>query len=197
MTVSSPNSGDSNSKRSVIVLLSGGLDSASCVNFFLTAGYQVQGLFIDYGQPARLPEYRAVDAVSQHFGIKTEKIGVSAGAVFSTGELPGRNAFLISTSVFFAGKHRGLIALGLHAGTGYYDCSPTFLERMNADVTDATGGHISIAAPFLNWRKEEVLTYALESEIPIKATYSCEKGSDIPCGTCASCKDRNRFFVSK
>ena len=54
----------------VIVLLSGGIDSMACVEFYLKQGYSVEGLFFDYGQPALKAESVAANRIATHYGIK-------------------------------------------------------------------------------------------------------------------------------
>jgi 7-cyano-7-deazaguanine synthase len=82
------------------------------------------------------------------------------------------------------------IAIGIHAGTAYPDCSPLFVDRMQAVYDLYTSGRVKIVAPFLEWSKGEILAYACSSGVPLGLTYSCEAGSEPPCECCRSCLDR-------
>jgi 7-cyano-7-deazaguanine synthase len=102
----------------------------------------------------------------------------------------GRNAFLIFTAIFLGRMHHGLLAIGVHAGTPYYDCSPAFLTGMKQSAEEHTAGRLTISAPFLTWEKPQIVKYFLQAGLPIAVTYSCESGILPPCGSCASCRDR-------
>jgi 7-cyano-7-deazaguanine synthase len=115
---------------------------------------------------------------------------VRGASGFSTGELIGRNAFLLFSAVFLSRCYSGLIAIGVHGGTSYYDCSPAFICAMGRLINEHTDGALQLIAPFLHWSKKEVFDYFGISGIPIGLTYSCEAGKVPPCGRCASCRDR-------
>ena len=173
--------------------MSGGIDSASCVYFFKQQGYSVNGIFVDYGQAARQQEWLAVERLKKILDIDIQRIQVSALDVFGAGELVGRNVFLISSAMFLAGVQDGLLVIGIHAGTPYYDCSFGFVERMKQITEEHTSGRLTISAPFLDWDKRQIYRYFSETGLPVEATYSCELGAVPPCGVCASCQDRRKL----
>ena len=173
----------------VVALMSGGIDSAAAAHFFIAKGYAVRGIFIDYGQAAREQEWLSVQALAATLSITIKKIEFR-DANFGAGELMGRNAFLVSTAVFLGHVHSGLIAIGVHAGTPYYDCSASFIERMKTIIEEQSNGAVTLTAPFLDWRKPQILTYFKNAGLPLEKTYSCELGTIPPCGSCASCRDR-------
>ena len=108
-----------------VVLLSGGMDSAACAQ---TSGHHVHGVFVDYGQRAAVPEQRAAEQLSSGLGIELSVVQVKTQQSFGTGENAGRNAFLVFCALLNFGHQRmDAIALGIHAGTTYYDCSRAFL----------------------------------------------------------------------
>lgn len=172
------------------VLLSGGIDSAALAHTLKTQGYDVVGLFIDYGQAARVAESTAVEALAEPLGIEVRTIKVSEPTGFGAGELIGRNAFLILTAIFLGCVHHGLIAIGIHAGTPYFDCTPAFVDQMKRLVEEHTDGRLTLVAPFVDWHKPQIVSYFRDAGLPIAPTYSCESGTIPPCGTCASCRDR-------
>jgi 7-cyano-7-deazaguanine synthase len=169
-----------------IVLMSGGMDSAACAHLYKSQGLDVEALFVVHGQAAAVPEGRAVKALAAHLDIPLRQIGVAGVDRSGTGELVGRNAFLISTALFITGSRAGIIGLGIHAGTPYYDCSEAFVGSIKALVSEQTDGRVVVDAPFISWRKSDIYSYFLESQLPITLTYSCEAGGDSPCGLCAS-----------
>lgn len=175
------------------VLLSGGIDSAACAHFLAAQGYRVRGIFVEFGQAAQTPERLAIERISKSLGIQTSVIQARGLGDFGAGELLGRNAFLIFAAMLLGGTHRGLLAIGVHSGTPYFDCSLGFIDRMKSLVEEHTAGRLTVAAPFLSWSKGQVYDYALSAGLPIDVTYSCEAGTTPPCGECASCRDRREL----
>jgi len=173
-----------------LVLTSGGIDSTACIKYYQDLGFSVRGIFIDYGQKARLRERECVTNIADFFKIELDSLTITGPHHFHEGEILGRNGFLIMTAILFNSDFIGLISIGIHSGVPYYDCSKAFLEKMNAIVTEYSDGQIKIDAPFIDWDKKMILAYCRDFEIPIHLTYSCESG-DVPCGKCLSCLDRS------
>ena len=175
---------------SAIVLMSGGLDSTACAHFLKRQGLSTRGLFVDFGQAAVEPEGIAVEKVSSQLGIEVERISFRSARSYASGEIPGRNAFLILSAVVSAPPGTHLVGIGIHAGTPYFDCSPQFLKAIGNMVQDCSNGRCGVVAPFINWPKGDIHAYLGEYNLPIDITYSCESGTLPPCGECLSCKDR-------
>jgi 7-cyano-7-deazaguanine synthase len=176
--------------KSATVLMSGGLDSMVCAHLLATQGQLVEGLFVDFGQSACTQERRAVTRVCNVLNIPLRTVRVRGLASFSTGEITGRNAFLIFAATLARGAAPGLISIGVHAGTRYFDCSKPFLEAMARLLGELSDGRVGLAAPLSAWTKQEVHAYASRALLPIDLTYSCERGGKRVCGRCASCRDR-------
>jgi 7-cyano-7-deazaguanine synthase len=176
--------------RSATVLVSGGIDSTACVRFLQQQGTEVQGVFVDYGQAAAKREAAAIAALGPRLGIRTETLRVTGAKKFGAGELAGRNAMLIFSALFVTRAHPALLAIGIHAGTPYFDCSGAFLNSAARLVSEQADGKVSLIAPFVEWSKKDVFDFFLSQRLPLDLTYSCENGADPPCGTCASCRDR-------
>lgn len=177
----------------VTVLFSGGVDSTACIRFFLERGNEVRGLFVNFGQAAEQAEARAVKELNEHLGIRVSVVEAKPERTFGAGEIVGRNAFLIFTAITIGGCRQGLLAIGVHAGTPYYDCSPAFIERANTLVRECTNDRVNVVAPFVHWSKDDVYSYFFNLRLPLSQTYSCEAGTTPACGRCASCADRMRF----
>lgn len=172
------------------VLLSGGIDSAACAHFLKSQGMAVEGLFVDYGQKAARLEHIAARAIAEHLSISLSAISCVGPSIHGSGEVIGRNAFLIFSSVVLAGRHAGILAIGIHSGTPYYDCSGAFLSGISCLIGEHTDGKLALIAPFSDWSKKQVFEYFRAAGLPIKATYSCEAGTSEPCAVCNSCRDR-------
>ncbi len=176
--------------------MSGGIDSTACAHFLLAQGLKVRGIFFDYGQAAAHSELIAATDVASSLCIPLATYTVSGADRYSGGELLGRNAFLIFTALFLGRCHSGLLALGIHHGTPYYDCSSVFIEAAEQLIAEHTAGRTSLATPFRAWRKQDIVAYAVSAHVPLHLTYSCELGVDPTCGECLSCRDRASLRVS-
>jgi 7-cyano-7-deazaguanine synthase len=171
------------------VLLSGGMDSAAGVAFYLKRGFEVNCIFIDYGQPAAPHEDLASRAIAEHYRVKRLALRLQGARSKNSGVIPARNAFLLMTALMELGAGAGLIAIGIHKGTSYYDCSEAFVRSMQCVFDAYVDGAARVAAPFLLWTKSEIWEFCMENKIPLELTYSCESGGENPCGQCLSCRD--------
>lgn len=173
-----------------IILMSGGIDSAACAYHMKEQGFNVEGVFIDFGQAAAAQEISAVEAMTHHLGMGLRKIAFDQPERRGAGELLGRNALLVFCALFFDKGAGDLLALGLHAGTPYFDSSEVFINTIGRLVAEHTDGRTNVVAPFITWTKRDVFDYAISAGLPLALTYSCEIGTSPPCGTCLSCRDR-------
>jgi 7-cyano-7-deazaguanine synthase len=172
-----------------LVLLSGGIDSALCAHLLDGRGFNVRGLFVDYGQAALDAEQRAATRTAKLLEIELLTRQVTGGGIQPAGEIVGRNALLLSLGVCELGKNGGLVAIGVHAGTSYYDCSIPFIDSMAKLIEEQTDGKTSLIAPLLTWSKAQIFDAFAQAGLSIETTYSCEASSE-PCGECLSCADR-------
>jgi len=178
----------------VAVLLSGGIDSTACVDLYLDIGRPPIGVFIDYGQPAATDERKSVDLITRYYSIPLLCCTWSSPSRKSPGFIQGRNAFLLTSALLEIPQQILLVALGIHSGTSYPDCSVEFLVRMQAVIDSSSKNGLQIAAPFINWTKSEIIDYCCYRKIPLEMTFSCEQGGK-PCGECLSCRDRREIYA--
>ena len=174
----------------VIVLLSGGIDSMACVGFYLEQGYTVEGLFFGYGQPAVKAESIAANKIATYYGIQLHTIQIPQLRSNNSGEIYGRNAIFAMCALGVSGYGMYKIAIGIHAGTNYADCSVSFVDRINRLYDLYANGTVILEAPFVEWTKDQIISYCVDLALPLELTYSCEFGSEKPCGECKSCLDR-------
>ncbi len=176
-------------ETSATVLTSGGIDSAACISLLIDCGYKVSGLFIDYKQPCRIAERRAARAVARHFRIRLGVGAFSGHVTVANGEIPGRNAWLLMSSLMLVGYRTDALCIGVHSGTDYYDCSPSFISLARRIVGEYSDGRVSVLAPLTSWSKRDVIEYLTDKNFPFRLTHSCQT-ADEPCGHCRSCMDR-------
>ena len=182
--------------HNTVVLLSGGIDSSACVNYYLSQKLKPKGLFIDYGQVVAKRELMSAKKISKHYKIKLDTIKILLDHKFQDGEIKGRNAlFLISVLTKYP-DFTGIISLGIHAGVSYYDTREQFIIDMQKIFTNYSDGQIKLDAPFLKWNKPMIYQYCIDNHVPIDLTYSCEKSGRKPCGSCNSCLDRGELNAS-
>lgn len=178
-----------------VILLSGGIDSAACVSFYSRLGHPVEALFVDYGQPTRVREKASATDVASHYSIPLEIVVCHGPKGSFAGEIVGRNAFLIITAMLYKLNWKGIIALGIHAGTPYYDCKERFVVDISRIMDGYSDGRLVLGVPFLSWTKDMIWNYCSELNVPVALTWSCEVGPTKPCGTCRSCKDREAIYA--
>ena len=169
------------------VLLSGGIDSALVASLLRTEGWLTSAIWVDYGQPAVKAEREASRSLAEHFGLEWQEAVVRGFVVPPKGEVQGRNDMLVATA---RACTPGInLAIGVHAGTSYADCSPQWLAAWNRLLDIQHAGAVALLAPLANLDKPATLALARDYEVPLQLTYSCEAGI-TPCGTCLSCVDR-------
>ena len=111
--------------------------------------------------------------------------------------VPNRNLMLLSVAAAYA-EARGIrdvfYGAQAHDMYGYWDCTPEFLERVNAVLALNRGQPVAVRAPFIRMRKSEELRIGLELGVDYARTWSCYRGGEEPCGTCPTCVERADAF---
>jgi 7-cyano-7-deazaguanine synthase len=176
-------------KPSVLVLLSGGIDSAATAAFYAKAGFDVRGLHIDFGQAARREEQASSTRVADYLGIELISLKIRGlTPPDKPGALIGRNAMFLFAALTASGLDTDVIASGVHSSAGWVDCSVPFVSAVQAAFDLYTGGIVRVGAPFIDWSKREIMKQAQDAGIPLDITYSCDRRRG-PCGECRSCRD--------
>lgn len=204
-----------------VVLLSGGMDSATAAYDARERGYEIAALHTSYGQRTADKEYDCAHWLAEDLDatdllhIETDhlraiggssltddgrEIGdATAGDEIPDTYVPFRNANLLSMAVSYA-ESRGAeaIYIGAHSEdfAGYPDCRPAFFEAFQKVVDAGTkpDTEIVIEAPYVEWSKTEIAERGLELGVPYEHTWSCYRAEAPACGTCDSCTYRREAF---
>lgn len=212
------------SKPKAVVLLSGGLDSATTAAIAINAGYEAIALSFRYGQRHQR-ELQAAAQVAQALGITEHytidvnlsqwggsaltdqsvavpQEGVQLDIIPAT-YVPGRNTVFIAIALSLAeAKGAEAIYLGINAVdySGYPDCRPEYLAAYQqlanlSSKVGIEGKAPQLVAPLVRDSKVEIVRRALELGVPIEETWSCYQGQAEPCGLCDSCRIRDRALI--
>ena len=165
------------------------------MHYYVTQGYSARGLFVDYGQLSAGLEREAVERICKSYKIPFDVISLSGMKKWKNGFVLGRNAFLLFTALMNFNEENGLVAIGVHDGTDYWDCKRDFMSKIKGLFDAYSNGQILIDAPFIDWSKREIWEYCIKENVPIKKTYSCELGQKQPCKKCLSCKDLETLYA--
>lgn len=197
-----------------LVLLSGGLDSATALFWARTQGWDVEALTFDYdARPG--PERAATEALVATLGVPLHTVEapwmqeIEAGqhplldnpalAGAPEGYIPARNAILYAIGAYHAELRGARVLVGGHnsadpetfpdAAAGYFATLGALLEKGLA-----SGGSLEIVQPLLGLDKVGVVRLALELEVPLDLSWSCYDAGPERCGRCPSCVERAEAF---
>ena len=111
--------------------------------------------------------------------------------------VPNRNMLFLTLAAAFA-EARGVadVFYGAQAQDhySYWDCTPKFLDRMNAVLGLNCRQPVILHAPFMMMRKSEVLKIGLDLGVNYAETWSCYRGQETACGVCPACVERRAAF---
>ena len=111
--------------------------------------------------------------------------------------VPNRNIMLLAMAAAYAEAH-GIrdVYYGAQAQDeyGYWDCTETFLQRVNAVLVLNRKEPVRIHAPFIAWPKARIVTLGVELGVDYGQTWSCYRGGEVACGTCPTCVERRNAF---
>lgn len=186
-----------------VVLLSGGLDSATALALARADGYECYTLSIDYGQRHRA-ELRAAEHLAAVLGSKEHRcvrleLGSFGGSALTDEAIavpdaaptvgtdipvtyvPARNTVFLAVALGWAeviGASDIFIAVNAVDYSGYPDCRPAFIEAFQQLVQVATragveGKAIRIQAPLMDWSKAEIVRAGTRLGVPYEQTTSC------------------------
>ncbi len=208
-----------------VVLLSGGLDSATTLAIAKAQGYAAHALSFDYGQ-RHLAELDAAIKIATAIGAKAHKIFTidltQIGGSALTDEsiavpekeapgipltyVPARNTIFLSLALAYAEVIKARdIFIGVNAidYSGYPDCRPEYIESFAQTARLATkagveGAHIKIHTPLIERSKAAIIKEGAELGVDYALTISCYQADEKgrACGVCDSCRLRKAGFAA-
>ena len=209
-------------REPAVVLLSGGLDSATLAWMARADGYAVHALSFDYGQRHRA-ELEAAGRVAEaagaieHRTIRIDMDGITGSSLTDAAQsvpdydpeqhaipstyVPARNLTFLSFALGWAevlGARRIYIGVNAVDYSGYPDCRPAFIEKFQelANIATAAEHPFEIHAPLLHMTKAEIIRTGQGLGVDYGLTVSCYRADEAgrACGRCDSCHYRQQGF---
>lgn len=208
-----------------VVLLSGGLDSATCLAIAKQSGFDCHCMSVNYGQrhaaelaaAARVAtnlgaaEHRVVHLDIGQFGgsaltdatITVPTSGVAPGIPVTY--VPARNTIMLSLALGWAeilGAQDIFVGVNAVDYSGYPDCRPAFIQAFETLANLATkagveGHPLSLHAPLINLSKADIIRRGTSLGVDYAQTVSCYQADDTgsACGLCDACRLRREGFI--
>jgi 7-cyano-7-deazaguanine synthase len=208
-----------------VCLVSGGLDSSTCLALAMQEGYECYALSFDYGQRHRV-ELEAAERVARALGARrhvTVKVDLRAlGGSALTDDIdvpkggpadgipvtyvPARNTVFLAVALGWAevlGAEHIFIGVNAIDYSGYPDCRPEFIaafEQMAHLATKAGvegAARIRVHTPLIQMSKADIVRKAYALGLDVALTHSCYDPDTAgrPCGLCDSCILRKKGFA--
>ena len=208
-----------------VVLLSGGLDSATALALAREQGFACHALSVDYGQRhaaelgAAARVARALGAL-EHRVMRVDLAGIGGSALTDTSiavpesatsgipvtYVPARNTIMLSLALAWAevlGARALFIGVNVLDSSGYPDCRPEYIEAFQATAQLATkagveGRPCRIHAPLISLTKAEIIRTGMRLAVDYALTVSCYQADaeGRACGRCDSCRLRRAGFLA-
>jgi 7-cyano-7-deazaguanine synthase len=210
-------------EKAAVILLSGGLDSATTMALARAQGFACYALSVAYGQ-RHSSELVAAAQVAQALGAREHRVmhvdlaGIGGSALtdrnipvpeepgegIPTTYVPARNTLMLALALGWAEVlGAGYIYIGVNSVdfSGYPDCRAQFIsafEKMAALATRAgvEGQPCRIHTPLITWTKADIIREGLRLGVDFAATVSCYQADELgrACGRCDSCRIRKSGF---
>ena len=206
-----------------VVLLSGGLDSATALAIARSQGFECYALSVDYGQRHAV-ELEAAKRVARAAGVRDHRImhvdlaGIGGSALTdrsiavpeqpTTGipvtYVPARNTMMLALALGWAevlGARDIFIGVNFLDSSGYPDCRPEFIAAFGQLAALATkagveGNPCRIHTPLITWTKAHIIQEGTRLRVDYAQTISCYQADEQgrACGRCDSCRLRRAGF---
>lgn len=201
-----------------VIILSGGLDSttllyeeqkriALAITFNYGANHNARETACARRHCAHLGiEHMVIDLafIGQHFrsaltsGADAIPDGQYNDQNMHSTVVPFRNGIMLSVACGMA-ESRGLkrVLIANHGGDHaiYPDCRPQFVAAMDAAMRAGTYDGVTLAAPYTDISKADIIRRGAKLGIDYADTYSCYRGAEQHCGTCGTCTERRQAFA--
>jgi len=199
-----------------VVLMSGGLDSCVCAGIAKKMGYDLNILFVRYGQKTEKKEEQSVKKLAEYFEADLKLLDLrflrEIGGSALTDEIevrkddtgipstyvPFRNSIFLSLATAWA-EVLGAKAIFYGANSvdfsGYPDCRPDYFKAFQNLIEKGTKrGDIKLLVPLAEMSKSQIVKKGMEMGLPLEYTWSCYFSNEKACGKCESCKLRLKGF---
>jgi 7-cyano-7-deazaguanine synthase len=212
-------------EKPAVVLLSGGLDSATTLAMARARGFEAFALSVDYGQrhgAELLAAARVAAALGarEHRVMRVDLAGIGGSALTDATlaipetptsgipitYVPARNTMMLALALGWAevlGSRDIFIGVTSVDFSGYPDCRPEFIAAFESLARLATkagveGGRFKIHAPLVAMSKAEIVREGIRLGVDYSMTVSCYQASDagLACGRCDSCRLRAAGFAA-
>lgn len=210
--------------KKAIVLLSGGLDSATTLFWAKNKGYECFALSFDYGQRHKQEIKKAKSLakiancrwtlikfklpwagsalLDRKIAVPKHRLIKNISKTIPSTYVPARNSIFLSLALSYAetiGANSIFIGANALDFSGYPDCRPAYYKAFNKLAKLATkagveGRKIRIFTPLLKKTKAEIIKTGISLKVPYELTWSCYEGKKKPCGYCDSCLLRAKGF---
>lgn len=205
--------------KKAVILLSGGLDSATVLALALRDGYQCHTLGFSYGQ-RHLHEVEKAKQIAAKYGIQHKiahiDLGTFGGSALTdknidvpktglTDEIPvtyvpARNTIFLSYALGYAevlGSQDIFIGVNALDYSGYPDCRPEYIAAFEKMANLGTkAGNFKIHTPLINLTKAEIIKLGIANGVDYSMTTSCyDPVDDKACGACDACILRQKGFT--
>ncbi len=209
-----------NSRKSVVVLLSGGMDSVTAFHDAAAHHELKAALSFQYGSKhnAREIPFAAAHCAElgvPHLVVKLDFIGDSfqSSLLSSGGEIPKghyeaenmkqtvvpfRNGIMLSIAAGFAESvDAQALVIAAHAGDHaiYPDCREDFMRAMADAIRLGTYAEIEVLRPFIAMSKADIVRRGAALGVDFARTWSCYVGGAVHCGECGTCVERREAFL--
>lgn len=211
--------------KKAVILLSGGLDSATTLYWAKAKNFKCFCLIVDYHQRHR-KEIQAAQAIAKKARCPHQIVRISfpwkgsalldrqailpkpktfdhIGKEIPSTYVPSRNIIFLSFAAAYA-ESIGARAIFIGANSldysGYPDCRPSFIKAFSHALKEGTkcgsqNAPFSIYAPLIRMTKAQIIRLGHKLYVPYHLTWSCYRGDKSPCMACDSCRLRQKGFL--
>lgn len=183
--------------KTIIHLMSGGLDSTVLLYDLVNQGHRVHCALFQYGQK-HSQELTFAKGHCRRLAVLFTTLDVPSlrGSQLTDGSgsfvVPNRNAVMLSIAANLAEAARAeavTYACNRDDQESFPDCRPEFVACMNSALRSG-GSTVEICAPYIHQTKREIVTIGRSLQVPIYDTWSCYIGGEKHCGRCPACVKR-------
>ena len=177
--------------KTIIHLLSGGLDSVTMLYDLKQKGHNVHCLLFNYHQK-HVQELTYAKLHCHRLGVlfTTMELPPLGGLNDESWIVPNRNCILLSLAVNLAVQAKAdTVTIGCNKDdeAAFPDCRMAFLQLFNTMLTTAEIS-VEVCAPYLDKSKAWIGGLAREMGVPTHEIWTCYRGGAKPCGECPACK---------